>query len=332
MSRMMNLKSEDGESELKEISKAEKVYFIINPIAQNGGSMKIWTDVEMLLQQERMTYGVYFTEYKGHARKLAADILSGSRIPSLIIAVGGDGTVHEVINGAAGFPQAMVGSIPAGSGNDFVRGLQKSKNMKHALKLLLQPASMQVKAVDIGKAISGGKAFYFVNSLGIGVDAEITAEVNQSPWKKRFNSLKMGKLVYIYFFMKKILSYKRTDMQVEVDGVTHLFSKVWFIVVSNQPYFGGGIKILPEAKSDDGYLDVLAVHQLTPIQLMLMFITVFWGGHQTIKQVRSYKCRSVSIRSAQPVLIQADGEIEGNTEVSVSVIAHKMNIVTHQED
>ncbi|PLS14894.1 diacylglycerol kinase [Bacillus sp. M6-12] len=332
MSRMMSHKNEDAASHFKEVNKAEKIYFIVNPLAQNGGSMKVWKSIEVLLQQDSLSYEVYFTEYKGHAKILATEILSSSSFPSLLIAVGGDGTVHEVMNGAAGFPQAMVGSIPAGSGNDFVRGLQKSKNMKEAIKLLLRPASRKSKAIDLGKAVTGGKTFYFVNSIGIGVDAEITAEVNQSPWKKRFNVLKMGKLIYIYFFIKKILSYKRTDMQVDLDGEIHLFPKVWFIVVSNQPYFGGGINISPEAKPDDGLLNVLAVHQLSPVQLLFMFVTVFWGGHLKLKHVSSFKCRSVSISSSQMALIQADGEIAGNTEVSVSVIAHKMKIATHQGD
>lgn len=113
----------------------------------------------------------------------------------------------------------------------------------------------------------------------MGIDAEITSDVNQSQWKRWFNLLKAGRLIDIYTFLKKLFTYQQRDMDVILDNQTYHYKKVWFIVVANQPYFGGGVKIAPDARFDDGKFNILIVHTISPIILLSVFITVYWGGH-----------------------------------------------------
>lgn len=113
----------------------ETVYFIVNPMAGNGESLKVWKKAEKILQSKAVPHEVFFTREKGHALRLTKGILSGTKHDTRMIAVGGDGTINEMINGAIGFPHAIIGSLAAGSGNDYVRGIQKTESVEEALSL-----------------------------------------------------------------------------------------------------------------------------------------------------------------------------------------------------
>ncbi|OIK03412.1 diacylglycerol kinase family protein [Bacillus sp. MUM 13] len=303
------------------------VFFIINPEARNKGSKKVWEEVEGILQAKGVPYHYYFTERKGHALELARKIWMENKEKTWVIAVGGDGTLHEVIHAAAGLDHARVGCVPAGSGNDFSRGIQRTASAKAVMKLLLESAELPSCRIDAGVFETGSKHGFFVNSIGIGFDAEITYEAEHSLWKKRFNALKAGKLIYLITFIKKLFTYKRADMEVIIDGKHHSFRKVWFVVAANQPYFGGGIKISPHASPYDRQLNILAVHDLSHIKLLFIFITVFWGGHLKLKNVESFIGETMTIRSAQDSLIQADGEIIGTKELSVSLASDQISVL-----
>ncbi|MCK1981677.1 MULTISPECIES: diacylglycerol/lipid kinase family protein [Peribacillus] len=302
----------------------ETVYFIVNPMAGNEESLKIWKKAEEILKSKAVPHEVFFTREKGHALRLTKKILSGTNQDTRVIAVGGDGTINEMINGAMGFPNAIIGSLAAGSGNDYVRGIQKTESMEEALSLFQDNA---FNTIDIGQFETNGKVGYFVNSLGMGIDAEISDEANRSPLKKWFNFVRAGKLIYLFIFIKKLFSYKPSCMELIIDGKRHLLKKVWFIVIANQPYFGGGMKISPMSKVDDGRLNVIAVHDITLLKLLTVFITVLWGGHLNIKNVDSFSGKMIKMKNHGSVKIQSDGEIVGRDEVAAVVLKEKMRVM-----
>lgn len=306
----------------------DTLYFIVNPMAGNEESLKVWKKAEEILNSKAVPHKVFFTEEKGHALRLTKEILSGTNQETRMIAVGGDGTVNEMINGAIGFPHAIIGSLAAGSGNDYVRGIQKTESVEEALSLFQDNA---FSAVDIGQFETNGKAGYFINSLGMGIDAEISAEADRSPLKKWFNFVRAGKLIYLFIFIKKIFSYQPSCMELIIDGNRHLLKKVWFIVIANQPYFGGGMKISPMSKLDDGRLNVIAVHDITMLKLLTVFITVLWGGHLHIKNVDSFSGERIKMKNHGSVKIQSDGEIVGMGEVAAVVLKEKIR-VTFKDD
>lgn len=299
-----------------------RIYFIVNPAAKNERSQKLWGKVESSLN---IPHTVFYTEQKGHAESIVRDILQKTTFRTLLVSVGGDGTLHEVINGAQGYPHAVITSIPAGSGNDFVRGVQKTKNVKEALDLIAQAESSQV-AVDIGQFMIDGEQRHFVNSIGIGIDAEVIYAMNQSKIKKWFNIFKAGKLAYIYTFIKKVITYKRSDMEISIDGKDFYFKNVWFIVVANQSFFGGGMNISPASKTNDGKFEVLAVHTISPLKMLLVFISVYWGGHLRIKHVDMFTGKTIRIHSIDSVRIQADGEFVGSTSVNIQVAERDLHV------
>ena len=302
----------------------ETIFFIVNPVAGNKGSMKIWKKAEVILTSENVPFEVFFTEAKGQALRWTKEILSQTNQKTRIISVGGDGTLHEVINGAAAFPHAVIGSIPGGSGNDYVRGVQKTTNLEEALSIFFCDVS---KNLDIGQYKTNGHTGYFMNSIGIGIDAEITYEVDRSPLKKWLNFLKAGKLIYLFIFIRKLFTYNPGPMELTIDGKRHMLEKVWFIVIANQPYFGGGMKISPKSKPDDGIFEVVAVHDLSLLKLLTVFLTVFWSGHVAIKNVDSFSAKMISVKDFRAAKVQADGENVGMDEVEVEVMKEKICVM-----
>lgn len=303
-------------------------YFIINPVAKNAGSLKIWTNVMEVLEREGVPYSYAFTAYKGHGTELAKEFLRKEG-DAILVAIGGDGTIHEVANGAAGFKRAKIAYIPAGSGNDFARGEGISPQPLKALEGLLH--SDQERPIDLGFYKTSSSEGYFLNSLGIGLDAAITQAVNQSRVKRHFNRLGAGKIIYLAYFLWKWATYKPDEMEVEIDGVRHSFTNVWLVNVSNHPYFGGGIKISPNAKPDDGIFHILVIHNIPRLKLLMMFGTVIWGGHLRIRGVDSFEGRTIQVISSAKSPIQADGDNVGVSEAFINMQQHMVKLAVQGE-
>lgn len=307
----------------------DKISFIVNPVARNGYSKKIWKEIENVLRTEGVSYSASFTEYHGHAKeivkKMAKDLKGKIAI---IVVVGGDGTLHEAINGAVGHSNIRIADIPAGSGNDFSRGFLLPRNPLVALKEILENMDSDPYLVDVGKvAIGKDHTHCFINNLGAGFDALVAREANRSILKKFLNRFSLGTLVYAYILIKELFTYRSKDIILTVDGEQHEFEKTWFITVSNQPYIGGGMKLAPDAIVDDGLLDVTVVHHLSKIKLLLVFITVFWGGHKNFKELRKFRGRNISIISSEKMIVHADGEHIGETPVEVKILPGVLPIV-----
>jgi YegS/Rv2252/BmrU family lipid kinase len=308
------------------------IYFIINPKAGNGHCFKIWERVERHLQDSQVSYLAFFTEYPGHAMHLASQIVVKNPEPKMIIAVGGDGTMHEVMNGAVKDNKSTFGFIPGGSGNDFSRGFQIPADPVEALQVILRLAKQKGLLIDIGKIMmSKFNEHYFINNMGAGFDAVISYEVNQSRMKAFLNKLSMGRMVYVFFLLKKLFTYKTSTIDLSIDGRKHIFEKTWFVTVSNQPYYGGGMKIAPVAEPNDGQFDITVVHQLSRWKLLLVFISVFWGKHIHFKEVKTYRAKAVSIHSPTELFVHADGEHIGFTPLNIHLQPSALEVLTRKK-
>ncbi|MDR7000511.1 diacylglycerol kinase family lipid kinase [Neobacillus niacini] len=307
------------------------IYFIINPKAGNGACKKVWSKIENQLKGEQIPYIAFFTDYPGHAKILAAQIAVRSKEQTIIIAVGGDGTMHEVVNGVVHYNNITLGFIPGGSGNDFSRGFQLPSEPELALKVLIRLIQKEA-AVDIGKIVRENQAdCYFINNMGVGFDALISYEVNRSKIKSVLNKRSLGRLVYVYFLLIKLFTYKRSTIQLSIDGKKHIFEHTWFVTVSNQPFYGGGMKIAPDAEPNDGVLDITVVHQLSRLKLLLVFISVFWGKHVLFKEVKSFKGKNIFIQSSSPLYAHADGEHIGYVPLKIQLKSKALKIVTRKQ-
>jgi YegS/Rv2252/BmrU family lipid kinase len=308
----------------------KNIYFIINPQAKNGYCKKVWRSLEKILLEKKISYLAFFTKFPGHAKEIVQTIAGkteGKRV--IIVAVGGDGTMHEVINGAESFDHVHVSFIPAGSGNDFSRGFNIAKKPKQALIDLLDEIEKNYSAfIDLGKiSIEEKNELYFINNMGAGFDAVIAKEVNTSKLKRIFNRLSLGKFVYVYFLLKNLFFYKPANIELKVDGIDYSFRSAWFVAVSNQPFYGGGMKISPSASPVDGKLNITVVHQLSKIKLLFVFMTVFWGGHTRFKEVTSLTGKTVQVFSNMPLFVHADGEDIGCTPVTITTCQKHMPVI-----
>ncbi|MBT2680742.1 diacylglycerol kinase family lipid kinase [Bacillus sp. ISL-35] len=312
----------------------EKIYFIVNPNAKNGSCREIWRKLEGELETMDIPYLAFFTERAGHAEELAGSIarkLSGRQ--ATIAAVGGDGTLHEVVNGAASYPNIIVGFIPGGSGNDFSRGFAIPKKAAEALGLVIDQSNSRICEIDIGKIQHKElHETYFMNNMGVGFDAAVAKESNESRMKLLLNRVSLGRLVYVYILAKKLLTFRTIPIHITIEGKEFHYNDAWFVTVSNQPYYGGGMKIAPGALPDDGILDVTVVHRISRWKLLLVFASVFWGKHTKFKEVVQYTGKSITIESTEPVLAHADGEAIGHTPLKIDACPKALRILTEKNN
>jgi YegS/Rv2252/BmrU family lipid kinase len=308
----------------------KKLFFIINPMAGNGGCLKVWNQVEAKLKDACLSFDAVLTEYPGHAKNIAEKIIidhPGKRL--FLIAVGGDGTLSEVVNGIAGSKNSKVGFIPGGSGNDFSRGFHVPSDPIEALNKIIYCEQNEAANIDIGKiTMNDQSTHYFINNMGAGFDALISYKANRSRMKSFLNRLGLGSLVYVYFLIKLLFTYRRSSIVLVIDGIKHRFDDSWFVTVSNQPFYGGGMKIAPAAVPDDGLLDITVVHKLSKLKLLFVFISVFKGKHTRFKEVSAFKGRKISIHSSSTLFVHADGEFIGHTPLDIELLEGQLSIAS----
>ena len=285
--------------------------FIINPNCRSGAGQAIWNEIHQELDKRGVNYEFALTKYVGHACRIASHFTSDASAdyPIHLVVLGGDGTIHEALSGILNVDYVIFGFIPAGSGNDFCRSTGLPNDPLEALDCLLTTG--KVDQMDLPVVRYGNRSSRFGISCGIGYDAAVCHEVLTSPLKKVFNRLHLGKLVYVMIALKQMLFTAPADAVIEVDGEKHHFPKTWFVAVMNQKYEGGGFRFCPDAKPNDGILDVIAVEGMSRLKMLSILPTGFWGGHTRFKGIHILKCKKAVIRCDQPAAVHIDGESGG---------------------
>lgn len=284
--------------------------FIVNKISGNGRALKIWEQIEKKLKEKNVYYCVRFTQKSKHATLLVQELIRKENV-TVVVAVGGDGTIHEVINGLVG-TNIPIGIIPAGSGNDFSRGLGIPLKHDDALERIL---SGKPQIIDIGNINST----YFCTVAGIGFDGEVAQTTNVSIYKKICNFIWMGKISYIISALLVLIRYKPMNISIMIDKKLYKIPKVWLIAVANLPFYGGGLVICPKAESNDGLFDICIVQEMSKWEFLCVFPLVFKGNHTTSPSIRIIKGKELEIYSPVPLLIHGDGEVIGQTPARIRI-------------
>lgn len=305
-------------------------YFIINPNSRSGAGRNVWNILRSELARRKTIYKAYLTEYSGHAVKLARMISSKGTFedPVYLTAVGGDGTIQEVLTGITDFDNVVFGYIPVGSGNDFCRSMGMPHDPVEALDCILRAAHIQL--MDVPVLTSGGRTCNFAVSAGMGYDAAVCQEIPASPFKKYLNRLKLGKLAYLIIALKQLFCINPVPMTFYPDSERKLFyKKVYFAAVMNQKYEGGGFKFCPGARNNDRILDVIIVEGLSKLKILFCLPTAFFGKHTRFKGIHILRCKSIKINSAVPLAVHKDGESGGiQSEISVSFEKKSLKVIT----
>ncbi len=277
----------------------QKIKLILNPICNHGRSLQGASDLRPLLAGHSAEWSG--TEYPGHATELARR--AGEEGHDLVLALGGDGTVHEVVNGLMQVPAGQrptFGLIPLGSGNDFAHILGVPTDPSLALRSALQGAAHPLDIASVQD--QNGRLEYFNNTIGIGFDAVVNI------YTRRITRIH-GFMMYFVALMQTIFrSFDAIDLHVETDRETWDLNTL-LLAVGNGPREGGGFLVTPEAKYDDGILNYVTIHKISRLMMLRLVPEVMKGTHGRFKVVRMGTCRKMSVSSKQPLYIHCDGEV-----------------------
>lgn len=301
-------------------------HFIVNPNSKSGCGQLIWTMVERKLIRLSVSYDVIITTCIGHARQ-AAERLSSQSEAITIIVIGGDGTINEVLSGLHLSRHVVLGCIPTGSGNDFAKGLHLPTNPMEALDNILY--GRNTVSIDLGVIEANGRTSRFGISAGMGFDASICHEALTSPIKKILNKLHLGRLTYFFIALKQLLLYTPSTITLTIEGgETFTYQKAFFAAAFNQPCEGGGIHICPDARPDDGQLDICIVSDVSRLKLACFLPSAFWGLHTHLRGVHFMRCKTISIQSNRSVPVHRDGETCGNQKkITISLEKTTLKVI-----
>lgn len=295
---------------------------ILNPEARNGAGRRLRRGIERELARRRIEFDLVETEGPWHARDLAAEAAAAGI--HCIVAAGGDGTVHEVANGivAAGVNGTVLGAIPIGTGNDFVKTLPGAGGREDAYTAL---QNGHVHAVDVGSASWGGRTEYFINAMGTGIDVEVVRGLRRS-------RLLPGGATYVRALLRALVRYRPVPVRITVDG-TAIDRRIMILAVCNGPSIGGSFRICPDARPTDGIFDVCLIGELPVLRNVGLVPRVLSGTHPGQRGVTMLRGRSVHLRTAddRPLLFQLDGELreaaDGAAGVRVEFAPQRLGVI-----
>ena len=297
---------------------------IVNPMASGGVTRIKWPHIKRLLDKAEFKYDHEFTASPNHATELAADAVKQGY--KQVIAVGGDGTIHEVVNGlvdTSGKSEVVLGIISTGTGNDFARSIGVHGAYRKSVDQLRRTTE---KTVDVGIVeYSNGKGVkqqrIFVNMAGVGFDAAVLHAT-----KKRFRVVSAipYRVSGIYTYAK----YKPTPMTINIDGKIET-KKSLGVIINNGYSFAGGMRMAPDAAMADGLFDTVVLGNINKFEFIQGLFMVYKGTLGNHPKVSTYKAKNIEISSKEPLYLQADGELLGRAPASFRVLPQALRIAVY---
>lgn len=283
-----------------------KTLLIVNPTAKHGETGALVPVIERLLQN--VPHDLVLTERMGHATALA----TAAAGYDTVVAVGGDGTVHEVLNGLMGHPEdtrPVLGVLPTGSGNDTRRTLGVPTDLTAAAMTL---ATGERRRFDVGACNS----LYFNNSFAAGLDARVTAKAVEYKVTTKRAGLWLYLTALMHVLFKELYPHR---VRISWDGEEPVEAELLAIAVTNGPTYGGGFFITPDADPADGLFDVCVIAPLNLPNALIRLPFVIFGKHTKMKPVTMSRHTSVTIESDERLPAQIDGEVllESRYEISM---------------
>ncbi len=295
------------------------LHFLVNPTSRSGAGRRLWNTVERELKQRGLSYELHLLQGPGDAAHVAASLTGGDSDETIIL-LGGDGTINEFVNGVLSFEHLTLGVIPTGSGNDFARSLKLPKKPSKAVDCIeaFLKGRGRTASVNVGQTTqtSSGLSRFAVSS-GFGYDAQVCYEQNQSKSKSLLNALHLGKLSYTFGALALLFKIGRFPLDLELFGCPQVqhepkralqqtgdsdlppvslhFDKVYFAAAMNNRYEGGGFLFCPKADPTDDVLDLILVEGMSPLKILFVLPTAYFGGHVHFKGVHTYQCKKAAL-------------------------------------
>lgn len=300
---------------------------IVNPVAGGGRMRRVLPDVLAVLQAGLGEIVVQQTERAGDVMRCVRALVADE--VDLIVAVGGDGTVGDVVDAllvlkAEGQAIPDLAIVAVGTGTDLARGLRLPRRPVEAARHLLNAPT---RTLDAGRVefVADGRAEqrYFLNIASLGLSARVADAVNHGKRQGRAS----GKLVFLFHTVMTLLAYRPEAMTVMADGETVADGKLFLVAVANGRYFGGGMMIAPDALPDDGLFDLVVLKCPTRLSLLLALPQVYTGAHRNHPEILIRRAREVVVTpGAEPAMLEADGEAPGTAPARFTMIPGALRI------
>jgi YegS/Rv2252/BmrU family lipid kinase len=302
-----------------------KPFIIVNPKSGRGIDEKKWASITLEIHNNLGAFDFEFTRGLGDAIGIAEKEAKQGR--EFIIAMGGDGTISEVATGILRSEKSVeLGILPRGTGGDFRRSLNLPKDLSKAARQLREGASRKIDAGRIRYLNNEGKEAvrYFVNTASFGMSGGIATRANES--SKKYLG---GRLTFAAATLKSTLADSNSDVYVKIDQQEKKRMKVASVCIANGRYWGGGMKIAPDAKLNDGYLDVVMIGDLSVIEKLTKSYRLYSGTHLSIDKVGfalGTRIEATPVNGSNPVLIEVDGEAPGQLPATIEVLPGALRI------
>ena len=260
----------------------------------------------------KINYKLKVTRKPREAEYIARE---ASKEYEVVVAIGGDGTINEVVNGVIG-TNLTLAILPIGAGNDFAKALGLKKDIKKNLEIVLRG---NVKKIDIGRVNNR----YFINVLGIGFDAIVAQEMFARP------KFLKGMPVYFYSLAKALKKYRFVNVKIYGDNIKEE-KEVLMIAAANGNFFGGGFKITPTASIQDGFLDICIVEKMSRVYLLKNINKLIKGTHEKLPEVKIFKAKKIIIESNKELPVEYDGELlKGQKKLEIKVLPGALKVISN---
>jgi len=295
--------------------------FIVNPVSGKGSGKKAIPAITNYCKNYKVDYLIEETKYPLHAKELVKKEISNFQT---IIAVGGDGTINEVINGIPSGAAVVMGVLPVGSGNDFVKNLGSKGTMEDSLSVILDKNKHEIVEVDIGniefteKDNPKIKRHSFINNLGIGFDAYV-GYLNQT------NKVFSGVMSYIYAVIKALFNYKMINIDFSFNE-NNIVGERLMVSIGNGLCSGGGFYLNPNANISDGLLNISVFDKITRRRILTALPIALLNKLEKIPEAKMYTADYMEIKLKYPYYVHCDGEIISKEVNSIIVRVDKKAI------
>ncbi|XP_021748583.1 sphingoid long-chain bases kinase 2, mitochondrial-like [Chenopodium quinoa] len=317
------------------LSRRSDLVFVVNPRGANGTTGKEWKKLLPFLRSRLSSdcnICESFTSGPSHATDITREAIREGA--NAVIAVGGDGTLHEVVNGFfwQGKPVSSqgekpdhttaLGLIPLGTGSDFARTYGWKNDPYEAVERIANGIKSRL---DVGVITAEDKEpHYFINV------ADIHLSAKAGYYAARYKTL--GNLCYVIGALQAFMGHKNVDLRVKIDdGEWMKYSQVTALCIGNAKYFGGGMKITPNADPSDGYLEVVALQDFKWYDFILKLHKLYNGTHLSVRNVTSRSVRSIEVEQiddGDPIYIQSDGEHIGFLPKKLCILPGAIEMIT----
>lgn len=306
---------------------------IINPESAGGETVKAWPGIASDLRTHFGAFKLVFTDAPGHGTEIAAN--AARQGTKLIIACGGDGTISEVANGILASGQdAELGIVPSGTGGDFRRTLNIPARSRDAARILSEG---KTRRIDVGRVtFTSDKGEqdtrYFLGVASFGMSAEVIKRVKtrSTDWIPiKGPGWLTGRLSFGASMIQTAAQASATRVIIQLDEEPDRRLKVANLCIANARYFGGGMKIAPEAKLTDGKFDVITIGDLGALRIVANAPRLYLGSHLSMRDVGHALARKVVARPAgktDEILLEVDGELPGQLPATFQVVPQGLRV------